>query len=86
LVIESEIDAKDVIALPLTGSGCLNESEVIVLGKSGLTGTIRAKNDFARRLSKIQAEKTSASQMADLDKFAQLLIDVPPPPDWDGDF
>lgn len=86
LVIESEIDAKDVIALPLTGSGCLNESEVIVLGRSGLTGTIRAKNDFARRLSKIEAEKTSASQMADLDKFAQLLIDVPPPPDWNSDF
>jgi hypothetical protein len=86
LVIESEIDAKDVIALPLTGSGCLNESEVIVLGRSGLTGTIRAKNDFGKRLSKIEAEKTSALQAAELDKFAQDLIDIPPPPDWTGDF
>ena len=86
LVIESEIDAKDIIALPLTGSGCLNESEVIVLGRSGLTGTIRAKNDFGKRLSKIEAEKTSALQAAELDKFAQDLIDIPPPPDWTTDF
>ena len=56
------------------------------LGRSGLTGTIRAKNDFGKRLSKIEAEKTSASQAAELDKFAQDLIDIPPPPDWTGDF
>jgi hypothetical protein len=94
LVIESVIDAEDVIALPLTGSGCLNESEVIVLGRSGLTGTIRAKQDFANRLAEIQAAKTSANALAELDKFAQDLSDIPPPdlsdipppPDWTTDF
>jgi len=86
LVIESEIDAKDIIALPLTGSGCLNESEVIVLGRSGLTGTIRAQQDFAKRMAEIKAAKTSAAQLAELDKFAQDLIDIPPPPDWTTDF
>jgi hypothetical protein len=83
LVIECTIDAEDIIALPLTGSGCLNESEVIVLGKSGLTGTVRAKEDFAnrlaeirraaKRLAEIRAAKATAGQMAEPDKAAEEL-------------
>jgi hypothetical protein len=58
VVIESTINAADVLALPLTGSGCLGESEVIVLGRSGLSGTVRGKYAFLRRIAEMQSEKT----------------------------
>ena len=74
IIIESTIDAKDILALPLTGSGCLDESEVIVLGRSGLTGTIRARNEFNMRLRKMQAAKTTADMVAELDEAAEELF------------
>ncbi len=54
VVIESTINAEDIFALPLTGSGCLGESEVIVLGRSGLNGTVRAKYAFLKRVAEMQ--------------------------------
>jgi hypothetical protein len=76
VIIESTIDAKDILALPLTGSGCLGESEVIVLGRSGLSGTIRGREAFNRRVAKMQAERSHAALWSELNEFAETLKDT----------
>ena len=77
VVIESIINAEDILALPLTGSGCLGESEVIVLGRSGLSGTIRGREAFIRRITKMKAARR---------KEEEEMYEIPPPPDWNSDF
>ena len=77
VVMESVVNAEDIIALPLTGSGCLGESEAIVLGRSGLSGTIRGREAFNRRIDKMKAAKR---------KEEEEMYEIPPPPDWNSDF
>jgi len=76
VVMESTINAEDIIALPLTGSGCLGESEAIVLGRSGLSGTIRGREAFVRRVTKMQAARSNAALWSELDEFAETLKDT----------